>query len=238
MKRSGMELSLRGGKAAALPGNGQSLTPIPSEGGKSAEPVRDDSKAVELTPAGPIRDDSKAVGQSPLITQRSLPMNENYAEYLVKRKTPVYVYILNAVMSVITLISIFLALTTGILSVILMFVFGFLTYLSYRNTRVEYEYLFVTGQLSIDKILGKSARKKAFECSMEEIQIIAPSDSYVLNDYKLQNQKTLDLSSKIPGARTYTAMIQSGGNSTKLIFEPNDKMIQCFRQTSPRKVVQ
>lgn len=164
-------------------------------------------------------------------------MNETYAEYLVKRKTPAYAYVLTGVMGFITAISVLLALTTGVLSVLLMFVCGFLTYLTYRNTRIEYEYLFVTGQLSIDKILGKAKRKKAFECSMEEIQIIAPSDSYVLNDYKLQNQKVLDLSSQTPGARTYTAIIQSGGNSTKLIFEPNDKMLQCFRQTSPRKVV-
>lgn len=165
-------------------------------------------------------------------------MNETYAEYLVKRKTPPYAYVLNAVLGFITLISIFLALTTGVLAVILMFVCGFVTYLSYRNTRIEYEYLFVTGQLSIDKILGKATRKKAFECSMEEIQIIAPSDSHVLNDYKLQNQKVLDLSSKAPGAHTYTAVIQSGGISTRLIFEPNDKMLHCFRQTAPRKVVQ
>lgn len=165
-------------------------------------------------------------------------MNETYAEYLIKRKTPAYAYVLNAVMCVITLISVILAFTTGVLAVVLMFVCGFLTYLSFRNTRVEYEYLFVTGQLSIDKILGKSARKKVFECSMEEIQIIAPSDSPVLNDYKTQNQKTLDLSSQTPKARTCTAVVQSGSSSTRLIFEPNDKMIQCFRQTSPRKVIQ
>lgn len=165
-------------------------------------------------------------------------MNETYAEYLVRRKTPVYAYILNVVMGALTLVSIFLALTTGVLSVILMFVCGFFTYLSYRNTRVEYEYLFVTGQLSIDKILGRATRRKVFECTMEEIQIIAPSDSDVLKDYRLQNQKTLDLSSGISGARTYTAVIQSGASNTKLIFEPNDKMLQCFRQTAPRKVIQ
>lgn len=165
-------------------------------------------------------------------------MNETYAECLVKRKTPVYAYILNVVLTVITLFSVFLALTTGILSMILMFGCMLLTYLSYRNTRLEYEYLFVTGQLSIDKILGKAKRKKAFECSMEEIQIIAPSDSNVLNDYKLQNQKTINFSSGISGARTYTAIVQSGSNSTKLIFEPDERMLHCLRQASPRKVVQ
>lgn len=164
-------------------------------------------------------------------------MNETYAECLVRRKTPAYAYILNAVLGAVSLVSIFLAFTTGVLFVILMFACVFVTYLSYRNTRLEYEYLFVTGQLSIDKIMGKSARKKAFECSMEDIQIIAPSDSNVLNDYRTQNQKTVDFSSHMQGAHTYTAVIQSGANSTKLIFEPDEKMLKCFRQTSPRKVV-
>ena len=165
-------------------------------------------------------------------------MNDTYAEYLVKRKTPAYAYALNAALGVLTAVSVFFAMTAGFIAILVMFALGFLTYLSVRNTRVEYEYLFVTGQLSIDKIMGKAARKKAFECSMDEIQIIAPSDSHVLNDYRMQNQKVLDLSSQAPGSHTYTAIVQSGGNSTKLIFEPNDKMLQCFRQTSPRKVVQ
>ena len=165
-------------------------------------------------------------------------MNETYAEFLVKRKTPAYAYVLNAVLSVATLITVFLALTTNVLAVILMFLVGFVTYLSYRTTRVEFEYLYVTGQLSVDKILGRAKRRKAFECSMEEIQIIAPSDSYVLNDYRFQNQKVLDFSSQQAGVKTYTAIIQSGGDKYKMIFEPSDKMLQCFRQTSPRKVVQ
>lgn len=163
-------------------------------------------------------------------------MNESYAEWLVKRKTPVYAYVLNAVLGLITAVCIVLALTTGVLAVALMFVSGFLTYLSWRNTRVEYEYLYVSNQLTIDKILGQSKRKKAFECSMDEIQIIAPTDSNVLNDYR-QAAKKLDFSSGVSGVKTYTAVVQKGPETVNIVFEPNDKMLQCFRQSSPRKVV-
>ncbi|MGN0158746.1 MAG: DUF6106 family protein [Brotaphodocola sp.] len=163
-------------------------------------------------------------------------MNESYAEFLVKRKTPAYAYVLNVILVVLTLISIFLAFTTNVLAVILMFAVGFLTYLSFRNTRVEYEYLFVTGSFSVDKVLGKSARKKAFECTMDDIQMIAPTDSPVLKDYETENQKKLDYSSGKARAKTYTAMIQVGSENIKMIFEPNDKMIQCLYQTSPSKV--
>lgn len=165
-------------------------------------------------------------------------MNDSYAEWLVKCKTPFYAHIINAIMTILTAISVFLAFTTTVLAVILMFAVGFATYILYRNSRVEYEYLYVDGQLTIDKILGRAKRKKAWEGTMENIQIIAPSDSYVLNDYRSGQAKVLDFSSHFPGSRTYTAIVQGTSGQEHIIFEPNDKMIQCFRQTSPRKVVQ
>lgn len=165
-------------------------------------------------------------------------MNESYAECLVRRRVPFYSNIINIVMGVITAICVLLALTTNIIGMVLMFVSGFACYILYRNSRVEFEYLYVEKTLSIDKILGKAKRKKAWEGKMDDIQVIAPSDSYVLNDYQSSNPKTLDFSSQLPGAKTYTAIVRTGSEVLKVIFEPDDKMIQCFRQTAPRKIIQ
>ncbi|MGL5436644.1 MAG: DUF6106 family protein [Lachnospiraceae bacterium] len=165
-------------------------------------------------------------------------MNETYAESLVKRKTPFYSNIIVGIMALITLYCIFLALTGGVLGVILMFLSGGATYLVHRNFNIEYEYLFVNAQLSIDKILGRSKRKKAWEGNMENFEIIAPSDHHTLKDYANQNRKKLDFSSQIPGAITYTIMYQAGAERLAVIIEPNEKIIKCFRQTAPRKVVQ
>lgn len=165
-------------------------------------------------------------------------MNEVYAEWLVKRKTPYYAYILTAVMAAITAICAFFALTGGIIGTVLMLAAGFATYLVSRNFNLEFEYLYVTGQLSIDKIMGRSKRKTAWEGTMEEIKVIAPSDSYVLKDYRIANSKKLDFSSGVPNVKTYTIIHQSGANATEVIFEPNDRLLQCFRQTAPRKVIQ
>lgn len=163
-------------------------------------------------------------------------MNENYAEQLIKRRTPGYAYALTGVLGAITAVTVVFAMTTGVLAVILMFLAGFVTYLSFRNTHVEFEYLFVGGELTVDKILGRSKRKKAFECSMEEIQIVAPADSYVLNDYK-NAQKSLDFSSHMDHAKVYVAVVQKKGEQLRVMLEPGDKMLSCMRQSSPRKVV-
>ena len=73
---------------------------------------------------------------------------------------------------------------------------------------------------------------------MEDIQVIAPSESHVLDQYKSLNPRTMDFSSQLPGAKTYTAIVRTGSETIRILFEPDEKMLQCFRQTAPRKVVQ
>ena len=163
-------------------------------------------------------------------------MNDSYAECLVRRKIPMQSNVVNIVMGVVTVICVLLALSTNVIGMILLLVSGGVTYLLYRNSRVEYEYLYVDKILSIDKILGRAKRKSAWEGKMDEIQVIALSSSHVLDEYKQAGSKVLDFSSQLPGAKTYTAVIRTGAETIKLIFEPDDKMLQCFRQTAPRKV--
>lgn len=164
-------------------------------------------------------------------------MNESYTEHLIKRKTPPYAPLITGVMIFLTLICTYLALTTNVFAVALMFVSGFLTYIVHRNSKVEYEYLFVNNQLTIDTILGKSKRVKSWEGTMEQVEVIAPSDHYTLKDHSGTNRKKLDFSSQT-GARTYTIMYQSNGTKQEIIIEPSENLLKCFRQTAPRKLIQ
>ena len=45
---------------------------------------------------------------------------------------------------------------------------------------------------SVDRILGKAKRKKIFDCEKDDIQIVAPADSFVLKDYEKQGMKVKD----------------------------------------------
>lgn len=163
--------------------------------------------------------------------------NDTYAEFLVKRKPPIYVYAIKAVMIFLCIIGLFLSITTAF-GVIILVIIGGATYFVFQTQNLEFEYLVINDQINIDKILGQSRRKKAWESTMEEIQIVAPSDSYLLKDYERPGTKTLNYSSQIPNAKTYTIIQQKAGNTTKIIFEPNDKILHCMRQRSPRKVIQ
>lgn len=164
-------------------------------------------------------------------------MNEDaYAEWLVKRKDPVYAVPVKILMIVLCLISIMSALQT-VLGVIFMTLVGVATYFVFINLSVEFEYLVVEGDVSVDRILARSRRKKVINCKKEEIQIVAPSDSYMLKDYEKNGMKVKDCSSGRPDAKTYSLICQQGAECIKVIFEPNDKILRSLRYSIPGKLV-
>lgn len=166
-----------------------------------------------------------------------LTMNDSYTEWLVKRKAPASTMILKAALIALCAVSAFLALTT-IFGIIILTAAGAATYFIFQNLDLEFEYLIVNDQISVDKIMGKARRKKVWEGTLGEMQIVAPLDSYILKDYEKPDMKRLDFGSHTQGAKVYGMVFQGdGGQVTKIIFEPNDKILQHIRQRAPRKVV-
>lgn len=163
-------------------------------------------------------------------------MNDAYAEWLVKRKTPTYAFVLIPVLVIALFISAYLALVYGVVGLLIATAVFVGAYLLFRNMKVEYEYIYVTGQLSFDKILGQSKRKRIMDCDLEQIIVVAPIDSYLVKDQVNNNTKVKDFSSQMPGKRLFALVYQSGQDRTKVIFEPNDKILECLRNGAPRKV--
>lgn len=163
-------------------------------------------------------------------------MNDCYAEWLVKRKTPAYAIPLKILMVIICVLSVLFAMVSAV-GMIVMVVALVGAYFLFPYLSLEFEYLVVNDQLTIDKVMGKSKRKRAWEGNMNEAQIIAPVDSYMVKDYEKQGMKVLDFSSHQPGAKVYAIIHQNGSEAVKVLFEPNDKILSCLRQKAPRKVV-
>ena len=88
--------------------------------------------------------------------------DDNYVEWLVKRKDPAYAVPVKILMIVVCIFSVLSALQT-VFGVIVMTIAGVATYFVFLNLSVEFEYLFAEGGLSVDRILGKAKRKKIFE---------------------------------------------------------------------------
>ena len=163
-------------------------------------------------------------------------MEENYVEWLVKRKDPVYAWPVKVLMIVLCAVSAFAALQI-MFGVLILVAACAAAYFVFLNLSVEYEYLFADGGFSVDRILGKAKRKKAFDCEKEEIQVIAPADSYVLKEYEKQGMKVLSCTSGRTGAKVYALISQKGAVTTKVLFEPGEKMEAAMRRVLPSKFV-
>lgn len=100
---------------------------------------------------------------------------------------------------------------------------------------MEYEYLFVNGDLDIDKIMNKAKRKRMFSANVNDLEILAPADSIEVRQY--QKAKTYNYSSGSGQAALYALVVSERGEQKKIIFGPNDTIVEGFYMMAPRKVV-
>lgn len=164
-------------------------------------------------------------------------MNEdNYVEWLVKRKDPAYALPVKALLIIVCVMSLLLALQT-VLGIIVLTLACVASYFIFISLSVEYEYLFAEGGLRVDRIMSKSRRRKEFDCDKDDVQLIAPADSYVLKDYETSGMKVLNCASGRKDASVYALIYQKGSLHTKVLFEPNEKMLNAMYRSYPRKVV-
>lgn len=161
-------------------------------------------------------------------------MSDFYTEQLIKKQTSgrdVFIKAIMAALAALSLLSIFFT-PLGILFFVIMIGVNVVVF---RRLNVEYEYLFVNGDLDIDKIMNRSKRKRMYSVTVAEMELLAPVDSVELRQY--QRTKTLDYSSGNGEGRKYALVAGTKGELTKVIFEPNDTIVEGFYMLAPRKVI-
>lgn len=160
-------------------------------------------------------------------------MSDYYTEQLVKQKTKASSVLAKIVLIVVTALSFFLVLLfpmAMIVPVIMIAVDMFL----FKRFDLEFEYLYVNGDLDIDKIMAKQKRKRVFETNVRDIEVLAPTGSIELQQY--QRTKTYDFSSGAGKVKTYEMVTNSQGQTVKIIFEPNKTILEGMKMLAPRKV--
>ena len=160
---------------------------------------------------------------------------ETYVECMVKKKA-------NGLMSALKVLLIGIAVITGLLGFMGLIVFliiavvaGVGAYCVSLTANLEYEYLYVDKQLTVDKIMARTRRKKVETFDLERMEILAPIKSWHLDDYKNRQLKVVDYSSGVeqqPDIRY--SMIYNG--EKRVIFEPNAEMVAAIKSIAPRKV--
>ncbi len=161
-------------------------------------------------------------------------MNETYVEWLVKRKTPAYMAFLKILFTVLAVFFVLIGLLL-LPALLIGVICGVAAYFITLNADLEYEYLYVDKELTVDKVMAKSRRKRVAVFSLDKMEIVAPVKSWHLDNFKNRSDKAVDYSSgeeKQPGKR----FVFYYDGQKKVIFEPNEEMIKAMQTVAPRKV--
>lgn len=161
-------------------------------------------------------------------------MNESYIEIMVKKKTSPLMkgaQIVTALLAGFFAIFSVLGLVYGL---ILAAALGVGCYFLTLYSNVEYEYLYVDKELQIDRILGKSSRKRMETLDLTQLEILAPLRSHQLDSYRNGNYKKKDYSSGEVDHQDSRYMLIVNGS--QIIFEPTEEMVKTIQMLAPRKV--
>lgn len=162
-------------------------------------------------------------------------MSETYVECLVKTESSTMGKLARIVLVMLTVVFGILTLLGFVLAFIVALLAGFGAYMVYLHTDIEYEYLYLDKELSVDKIMAKTKRKKIATFEVERIEILAPIKSYHLDNYRNRTAKEADYSIKREEQPDKRYLMYYDGNK-KVVLSPSEELVKAIRNVAPRKV--
>lgn len=111
-------------------------------------------------------------------------------------------------------------------------------YLVHKYNYIEYEYTYIEGQLDIDRIYAKSRRKSVAKIDMEDLILIAPEGSRDVSNYERDREiQVKNCTSYLPDKKHYDAIYKNTKGTYRILFEPDENMLDLIANRNPRKVV-
>ena len=161
-------------------------------------------------------------------------MSDTYVELLVKKPEQKAASALHgimiglgAVLFCIGLFIHFLITLTGLL------LWG-ASYLIIMQANIEYEYLYLDKELTVDKIKNQTKRKKVAVYQLSTLEVMAPRKSRRLDSY--QNLKAKDFSSETEEGNAYELVLNGENGRERIVIDTNEELIKAIRMVAPRQV--
>ena len=121
-------------------------------------------------------------------------MSDLYTEVLVKKQQTGKDKVIKGVLIFFTVLFAAAGIMMNPLILLLALVLGIVDYIFIPKLSVEFEYLYVNGELDIDRIYSQSRRKRAASYELSNMEILAPYQSHQLDSYKKKPEyQTLQL---------------------------------------------
>ena len=165
-------------------------------------------------------------------------MNDTYVEVMVDRKTSPLLGVARIVLYALAIVCFMMAIVGSGVFFVGAIAFAVVAYFVLPNFDLEYEYLYIDKEISIDKIMAKEKRKHVKTLDLNSMEVIAPVNSHELDQYKARGLKTYDFTSGSEDAKVYSVVVANGSNGTEIVnIEPNEEMLRAIRNVFPRKVM-
>ncbi len=163
-------------------------------------------------------------------------MSDLYIELLVKKKRTATDTVLKTLLIALTVIAFLAGLLITPLALIVFVGLLVLDYFKLPGFDLEYEYLYVNGELDIDKIMSKQKRKRVGSFDMKNVEMVAPVKSHELDYYRNGKVKVVDYSSGEENANVYAMLVKDDKEQKMVLFEPNQAILDDMRRIAPRAV--
>lgn len=165
-------------------------------------------------------------------------MTDNYVELLVTRKTPAMVKAMRFSCILMGVFQLLMAALSGawffILTGVLFLIMAFL--IAYQGN-IEYEYLYVDKQFSVDKIHNRRKRKKIAEYDLTtQLEVLAPAGSQHLDYMKERVSQVRNYTSGSADTQVYEMVVHVGNELWLIKIEMTDELWGQMQMVSPRKV--
>ncbi len=165
-------------------------------------------------------------------------MTENYVELLIRKQPSPIAKAIRFACIVMCVVQIAIGTMSGSW---FFFITGLLflgvAYLVAYFFNLEYEYLYLDKQLSIDAIHNQSKRKKVAEYNLPtDMEVLAPVASHHLDSMKAKVSKVKDYTTGKADANVYGLIVHVEKELHLVKIEMNDELYKQISMVSPRKV--
>lgn len=164
-------------------------------------------------------------------------MDELYVEQIVKKEENKFAGLVKAaVIAVVVILFLAGVMTMHSVLMLLGIVVGFAGfYFIFPRLSVEFEYLYVSKELTIDKIYNKETRKLAGEWNLTSMELFAPVNSSAFDEYRNRTGNTeLDFTSGTNEEAKY-AIVINDKKLTIIYIEPDDELKAAIKSQFPRQ---
>ncbi len=108
----------------------------------------------------------------------------------------------------------------------------------WRRQSKEYEYIYTDGNLDVDCVYHRGTRRSMVSIDCREFEVIAPAENPDYQKlFERKYDKVLDAGRGGIRENTYIAICNRENRTLKMMFEPNERILEAMKKYIPRKLI-